>query len=349
MNGMFSFEQSPFELACKGLRKADPVDALRLLALLEGEAEDAVEEAFGTLQELGVQLQLDSLPQSQPPEQLAARLALEQKLARQGELLRNLPENDPLGLYLQELAAIPVCGDVRVLALELAESGSDAVRQRLADLSLSRVVQLAGEYTGRGVLLLDLLQEGSMGLWSCLLEYDGQEDFETVRDRCIRFSLAKAVILQARADGVGRMLQEKLDAYRRADRKLLTALGRNPTVEEIAREMGVSAEQAYFYQEQLQSAKTVSKAKPEPEPEEEDQSVENTAYFQSRQRIAELLSALSEQEAKLLQLRFGLEGGKPMSPREVGMKLGLTADEVVEKEAAALAKLRGEEREMPNA
>lgn len=342
MNDLFSFEATPFELVCQSLRRGDSIDALRLLGLLEGEDEDAVEDAFLALQELGAELNLDSLPQSQSSEQLAARLSLEQKLVQQGDLLQGLPENDPLGLYLQELAAIPVCGDVRVLAMELAETGSENIRKRLADLSLSRVVQLAGEYTGRGVLLLDLLQEGSMGLWSCLLEYDGAEDFEILRDRYIRFSLAKAVVLQARADGVGRMLQEKLDDYRRADRKLLTSIGRNPTVEEIAQEMGVTPEQAYFYQEQLQSAKTMSKSKPGPEPEEEDQSVENTAYFQSRQRIAELLSALSEEEAKLLQLRFGLEGGKPMSPQEVGMKLGLTADEVVEKEAAALTKLRGE-------
>lgn len=342
MNELFSFEQSPFELAFRGLRSGDSIDSLRLLTLLEGEAEEAVEEAFAALLELGVDIRLDSLPQSQPSAQLAARLALEQKLARQGDLLRGLPENGPLGLYLQELAGIPVCGDVRVLALELAETGSESVRQRLADLSLSRVVQLAGEYTGRGVLLLDLLQEGSMGLWSCLLEYEGGEDFELLRDRYIRFSLSKAVVLQARADGVGRMLQQKLDDYRRADRKLLSSIGRNPTVEEIAQEMGVSAEQAYFYQEQLQSARTMSKRELEPQPEEEDQAVENTAYFRSRQRIAELLSALSGEEAKLLQLRFGLEGGKPMSPQETGLKLGLTAEEVVEREAAALAKLRGQ-------
>ena len=341
MNDLFSFEATPFELACQSLQKGDSIDALRLLGLLEGEDEEAVEDAFCALQEMGVELKLDNLPQSQPSEQLAARLSLEQKLVQQGNLLQGLPENDPLELYLQELAAIPVCGDVRVLAMELAETGSENVRRQLADLSLSRVVQLAGEYTGRGVLLLDLLQEGSMGLWNCLLEWSGAEEFEDLRERYIRFSLAKAVTLQARADGVGRMLQEKLDDYRRADRKLLSRIGRNPTVEEIAQEMGVSAEQAYFYQEQLQSARSMSKAKPEPEPEEEDQSVENTAYFQSRQRIAELLSALTEEEAKLLQLRFGLEGGKPMSPQEAGMKLGLTAEEVVEKEAAALAKLRG--------
>lgn len=342
MSDFITFEQSPFELACKGLRKGDTVNAMRLLALLEHEDEEAVEAAFETLEGMGVMPELEGLPVTQAPQQLQARLSLEERLARQGNLLGGLPENDPLELYLQELAAIPVCGDVNLLALELAETGSERVRQQLADLSLSRVVQLAGEYTGRGVLLLDLLQEGSMGLWSGLLNYRGG-DFEAERDWYIRFYLAKAVILQARADGVGRMLQGKLEDYRRADRALLTRLGRNPTVEEIAQEMCVTPEQAYYYEEMLSAARAMDKVKAQPKEDEgaeEEQAVENTAYFQSRQRIDELLSALDEQEAQLLTLRFGLEGGLPQTPEQVGAKLSLTAEEVVTKEAAALAKLR---------
>ncbi len=340
MNELFSFEQSPFELALRALQPGGTMDALRLLTLLEGEEEEAVEDAFAALQQLHISLSLDKLPQAARSEQLQARLTLEQKLVREGKLLTGLPENDPLELYLQELAAIPACGDAQLLAWDLVQTGREDIRQSLANLCLSRVVELAGEYTGRGVLLLDLLQEGSMGLWECLLSLETEKDFEARRDGHIRFWLSKAVILQARADGVGSMLRQKLDDYRRADRKLLASIGRNPTVEEIAQEMGVLPEQAYFYQELLQSAKTMSKSKPQTEPEEEDQAVENTAYFQSRQRIAELLSVLSEEEAKLLQLRFGLEGGKPLTAREVGVKLGMTTDEVVAMEAAALAKMR---------
>ena len=169
MNDMFSFEQSPFELTLRSLHSGDSIDALRLLTLLEGEEDDAVEEAFCALQELGVELLLDKLPAPQASEQLRTRLEWEQKLVQQGNLLQSLPENDPLALYLQELAAIPACGDAQLLAWELVQTGREDVRQRLSDLCLSRVVQLAGEYTGRGVLLLDLLQEGSMGLWNCLL------------------------------------------------------------------------------------------------------------------------------------------------------------------------------------
>lgn len=343
MNELFSFEQSPFELACKSLRAGDTMNALRFLALLESEDEDAVEEAFRTLEAGRVTLDISRLPLPQVSGQLQARLALEEKLTRQGGLLKGLPEGDPLALYLEELAAIPACGDETVLAMELAETGSERLRQRLADLSLSRVVELAGEYTGHGVLLLDLLQEGSMGLWSGLLQLSNGEEFAALRDWYIRFYLTKAVVMQARQDGVGQMLQGKLEDFRRADRVLLTRIGRNPTVEEIAQEMGVSPEQAYFYEDMLRAAQAMEKNKPRPQEEEEqEQGVENTAYFQSRQRIEELLSALPQEDAKLLSMRFGLEGGLPLSPQEVGAKLGLTADEVVEKEAAALAKLRGE-------
>ena len=136
-------------------------------------------------------------------------------------------------------------------------------------------------------------------------------------------------------------MRAALEDYRAADRKLLTQLGRNPTLEEIAVAMQISAEDAQVYGEMLRTAQTLAKANaPEKEPEEEDQAVEDTAYFQSRQRIAEMLSNLTEQEAKVVKLRFGLEGGLPCSPEDTAAKLGMTAREVVAMEADALAKLR---------
>ena len=106
----------------------------------------------------------------------------------------------------------------------------------------------------------------------------------------------------------------------------------------------MSAEEAAAVAKMLDSARMMAQAKKPVQPEEEDpedqQAVEDTAYFQARQRIAELLSNLDEADAKLLTLRFGLEGGKPLAPEETGKKLGLTPEEVVAREAAALAKLR---------
>lgn len=340
-----TFEESAWELAARKLRKGDRISAVRFLTLLEGETEEELEDALALLDELSVTLDIGELPEDFGSGEAENRLRMEHKLARQGLNPEQLPEDDTLRLYLQEMAAIPVCGDARLLALELAEGKrTETVQSALVNLSLSRVVELACGYTGRGVLLTDLIQEGSLGLWQGVLAYTGEREFEEDRDWWIRQYMARVVTMQARQKGVGQKMREGMDAYRTADRKLLTVLGRNPTAEEIAQEMGVSPEQAYFYEDMLRSARQLEKAKPakaQPEQEEDDQSVENTALFQSRQRIADMLSNLTAEEAKLLTLRFGLEGGMPASTQEAAQALGITADEVVAREAAALAKLRG--------
>ena len=116
--------------------------------------------------------------------------------------------------------------------MEVAE-GSEAARERLVNLSLYRVVELAKDYVGRGVLLLDLIQEGSMGLWQGILQYNGG-DFEDHRDWWIRFYMVKTVVEQARAGGVGQKMRQAMEDYRSVDERLVADLGRNPTLEEIA-------------------------------------------------------------------------------------------------------------------
>ena len=346
MEDMFSFEESPWELFARKLETGGKLSAARFLTLLEGESEDAVEAAFQTLEERFVTLDVSDLPKPAPTGELGKRLQLEEKLVEQGDLFGSLGVDDPLKVYLEELAGIPVCGDVNLLAADAA-GGSDSAREMLVNLSLSRVVEMACAHTGRGVLLMDLIQEASMGLWQAVLNLSAEQDFEAVRDWWIGQYLAKAVTLQARENGVGAKMRKALEDYHAADRRLLTELGRNPTLEEIALELNMTPEGAYVIQEMLRSARTVEKAKAAQEPQEETEDdtrhVEDTAYFQSRQRIQELLSALTEQEAKLLALRFGLEGGLPLDPVKTGEKLGMTADEVVKMEAAALTKLRQSE------
>ena len=342
MNDLFSFDASPWEMALERLRPGDHMTAGHFLALLEGEEEAAVEDAFLDLQERRITLDIDALPRDFGSGETAVRLRQEEQLIAKNALPAGLEENDPLRLYLEELSSIPACGDPQVLAMDAA-SGSESAQTMLVNLSLSRVVELAKEYAGRGVLLLDLIQEGSMGLWQGILEYtDG--DFETHRDWWIRHFMVKTVVEQARSGGVGQKMRQAVEDYRAADEKLLVDLGRNPTLEEIAAEMGITPESADYIEQMLSSARMVAKAKETAAPREEDpedqQAVENTALFQSRQRIAELLSVLSEEDAKLLSLRFGLEGGTPLSPEETGRKLGLTPDEVVARETAALTKLR---------
>ena len=336
---VFEFERAPWELAFDKLHRGDAISAARFLTLLEGEEETAVEDALMELEQKGVTLRISDLPKNYGAGETEKRLRLEETLAKTGKLLQNLEENDPLALYLREISGVPVAGDPQLLAQRFLD-GEDT-QQQLVNVSISRAVSAAETMTGYGVLLLDLIQEASMGLWQGILNYTGG-DFDAHIDWWIGQYLAKAVTLQARENGVGQKMRKALEDYRAVDKRLLTQLGRNPTLEEIALEMGISPEDAEVYQEMLRTASILEKAKQptqEPQPEDE-QAVEDTAYFQSRQRVGELLSTLTEQEAQVLNLRFGLEGGLPATPQETASKLGITADAVVQIETEALKKLR---------
>lgn len=338
----FSFEQSPWEKFLLTKQMGDTISAAQLLTMLEGEDEQQVEDALLDLETGCMNLDISDLPSAGGSGEAAVRLRQEMQLAKKGLNPKDLEPNDPLRLYLEEVSEMPACGDEALLAEKCAKGDEHAMLD-LTNLGLSRVIEIAKEHVGCGVLLLDLIQEGSLGLWQAIRCYHGGE-YAAHRDRWIRFYMAKAVTMQARANGVGQKMRTALEDYRAVDERLLGDLGRNPTVEEIALELHMSVEETETVRKMLDNARLMQQAKaaaqPEEEKEEENQAVEDTAYFQMRQRILDLLSGLSEEDAKLLTLRFGLEGGKPMSPEDTGRKLGLTPDEVVAREAAALAKLR---------
>ena len=339
-----TFEETPWEQRISALSSGDSLDGLDFLALTQDMEEDELQLAFLQMQERGIALDITRLPVSGATGKDAPRLLLEQKLVKQADLRQGLEENDPLKLFLDEIAAIPAAGDVNVLA-DAHLSGDEAAADKLAKLSLSRCVELAKGCCGYGVLLLDLIQEACLGLWQSILTYDGG-GFEVSRDWWIRQYLAKAVLTQARAGDVGQKIRTAMEDYRDVDQKLLSELGRNPTLEEIAQGMHISPEEAAVYAGMVDAARSrqrIEEARQEKEPTQDDElAVEDTAYFQSRQRIMELLSQVTPQEAELLSMRFGLEGGLPLTPEQTGAKLGLTAREVVEMEAAALAKLRNQ-------
>ncbi|MBR2310551.1 MAG: sigma-70 family RNA polymerase sigma factor [Oscillospiraceae bacterium] len=344
-----AFGDHPTEALLSSLKRGDQVSAVQLLTALDGESESVLEELFDHLSDLEVELNIDDLPESPADSELALRLRREQQLAKQGDLLAQLDAADPLRMYLEELAGIPAFGDLDLLAQQLQQANAREedgapIRGQVLNLCLHRAVELACGYAGKGVLLMDLIQEGSMGLWERLGCYIGG-NFENFRDHWIRWYMKKAVIMQAYAAGVGQKLRQAMEDYRAVDEKLLAELGRNPTVAEIAEALHMPVSEAEQVAEMLSNAQMIRRVKtPEPEdiPQEEDQAVEDTAYFQMRQRINELLSVLPEGEAKLLTLRYGLEGGVPMKPEQVAQKLGLTVDQVVAAEAAALSKLRTE-------
>ena len=336
----YSFEQTPWEAFLSTRQAGDTVFAGKMLALLEGEGGDALEDALQSLEEGGMNLSVVDLPRPMITGEAGLRLRREEELVKAGLSPRKLEEGDPLRLYLEDLAGLPACGDERLLA-ERCAAGDESAREPLTNLGLSRVIELAGEYTGFGVLLLDLIQEGSLGLWEAVQSYSGG-DYPALRDRLIRFYLAKAVTVSAWDAGVGQKIRQAMEDYRAVDQRLLAELGRNPALEELAEQLHMSPETTRTVKKMLDdaSARERTTRGTEDPSEEADQPAENTALFQMRQRIQELLSVLGEEDGRLLTLRFGLEGGLPLSPEETGERLGLTPEEVLAREAAALASLR---------
>lgn len=338
----FSFEETALESFVNSLKSGASVPAERFLAIAEGEEEEIFEAALNTMENRGILLDISDLPRPSGTGEAALRLRQEEQLVRKGLKTEDLEETDPLRLYLEEIAFTPAAGDPQVLA-EQSAAGDEAAMVRLTNLCLSRVIELAKAHTGRGVLILDLIQEGSLGLWQAIRSWR-EGNFEDYADRWIQLYMARAITLQARNNGVGQKLRTAMEDYRAMDEQLLSELGRNPTVEEVAQRLHLTAENAATVRDMLENARTLAQVKRVPDPEEDkqaqEQAVEDTAYFQMRQRIAELLSELDSQEAELLTLRYGLEGAAPMSQEETGRCLGLTPDEVLTREAAALAKLR---------
>lgn len=340
----FTFDRvfSPWEMALSKLNRGDVLSASRFIALMEQDDTVEPEQAAFDLERKGVMLDVSDLPRIHGSAGMRQRLELEEKLYRDGTVLSELDQNDTLRLYLEQIQDLAPSVNEEELALQ-ARAGSTKAMQKLTDGNLYRVYELAGKYLNRGVLLVDLMQEGNLGLCQSVMNYEGG-CFREHSGWWICQAMARAVTLQAHANGVGTHMAHAMERYREADRALLTRLGRNPGHEEIALEMGVTPEEAAAVGKMLREAESMERvrqadAPKEPEPDEEH-AVEDTAYFQSRQRINEMLSELSETDAEILTMRFGLDGKPPMTARQVGEKLNLTQGEVTQREAAALAALR---------
>lgn len=339
----YSFGDAPWETLLGGRKPGDTLQAGNLLAILEGETGETVEEAFQAVEDRGLLLDISGLPQYKTGAKTGDRLRREAHLAKNGFTPEDLEPEDPLRIYLEELASTPAAGDENLLCLDAA-AGDESARAALLNLGLGRVVELAREYAGYGVLMLDLIQEGNLGLWQGIQSYRAG-DYAALRDHRIRCAMARAVTLQARSGGVGEKLRKAMEDYREADRQLLSELGRNPTAAEIAQRLRMTLEEGEAVSNMLTDAMMMQKLeKPREDPEETEERVEDTAYFRMRERVEQLLSQLSPQDAELLTLRFGLEKGEPLTPEAAAAKLGLSTREVLEREAKALSLLRnGEE------
>lgn len=345
MNSLeFSFEDRPIDALLASLGAGDAISAAELLTLLEDEDEDGTEDILQDIEARGLVIDLSTLPRASATGEAALRLRREEELVKNGFRVSALDSTDPLRLYLEEIALTPACGDPQVLAMN-ASRGDESAMLRLTDVCLGSVIETAKEHVGHGVLLLDLIQEGSLGLWQAIRSWE-DGDFLRYADARIRFAMAKAIVLQLRENGLGQKLRTALEDYREMDEQLLSELGRNAALEEVAERLHMSVEIAQTVQKMLENARILAQAKKLPEPEEEElaetQALEDTAYFQMRQRISDLMSDLDEKQAKLLTLRYGLEGARPLSAEETGVRLGLTPEEVLRAEAEALQKLRNQ-------
>ena len=333
----FSFGDSPWEQLLSSRQPGESVSAAHLLALLEEEEEQAVEDAFQDLESMEIGLDVSDLPRVKAAGEATARLLREMELSKDGITPDQWEPDDPLRMYLEELAATPVYGEEGLLAVQAAQ-GDEQAKQNLACLGLSRVLEIAREFTGFGVLLLDLIQEGSLGLWQAVNRCDGSS-YKNIRDFWIRFYMAKAVTLQARANGVGQKARRGMEDYKQVDERLLGELGE---------QLHMELEEAESLRKMLDDARLLAQVKTPEEPEEEEQTqqqaVEDTAQFQSRARILDMLSGLDQKEAELLTLRFGLEGKPPVTQEEAGKRLGISPQAVLQMEAAALAKLRNAQK-----
>lgn len=338
----FTFEENALQAFLKTVKPGSAVQAETLLGLADQTGREDLEEALESLTQAHISIDVSNIAVELTAG--AERLKMEENLVKQQDMTCGLEENDPLRLYLEEIAATPAAGDVNLLAEEYLAGNTDAATM-LTNLCLSRVVAISREMTGKGVLLLDLIQEGSLGLWQSIGAYCGG-DFESHCDWYIRQYMAVAVTLQAADSGLGSKLRQGMEDYRDVDQKLLAELGRNPTLEEIAESLHMTVSQAQMVESMVMSARLVASAHQEPEEKEEDpedsQAVEDTAYFQSRQRIFEMLSALTEREKKLITLRYGLESGKPLTTQQVAEVLNISPEDALALEAGALAKMRKE-------
>ena len=260
--------------------------------------------------------------------------------------------DDPVRMYLREIGRIPLLTFDQ--ELDLAKrilDGDEDAKKRLAESNLRLVVSIAKKYVGRGMLFLDLIQEGNMGLIKAVEKFDYTKGFKfsTYATWWIRQAITRAIADQARTIRIPVHMVETINKLIRTSRHLLQQLGREPTPEEIAKEMDMPVEKVMEIQKIAQDPVSLETPIGEEDdshlgdfiPDDESPAPQDSAaYTLLKEQLEEVMQTLTPREAKVLKLRFGLEDGKARTLEEVGREFKVTRERIRQIEAKALRKLR---------
>ena len=259
---------------------------------------------------------------------------------------------DPVRMYLKEIGKVPLLNaDEEIELAKRMELGDEEAKKRLAEANLRLVVSIAKRYVGRGMLFLDLIQEGNLGLIKAVEKFDYRKGFKysTYATWWIRQAITRAIADQARTIRIPVHMVETINRTHRVSRQLLQEYGREPKPEEIAKEMSLPAERV---REILKiSQEPVSLETPVGEEDDshlgdfiQDNNIpvpaEEAAYTLLREQLEEVMETLTEREQKVIRLRYGLGDGRPRTLEEVGKEFHVTRERIRQIEAKALRKLR---------
>lgn len=268
------------------------------------------------------------------------------------QALSDVGLDDPVKMYLKDIGRVPLLSaDEEIELAQRMQDGDEAAKRRLSEANLRLVVSIAKRYVGRGMLFLDLIQEGNLGLMKAVEKFDYQKGFKfsTYATWWIRQAITRAIADQARTIRIPVHMVETINKLTRVSRLLLQDLGREPTPREIAEEMGVSEERVMEIQKIAQDPVSLET----PIGEEEDSHLgdfledektttpsDSVAFTMLKEQLIGVLDTLTPREEKVLRLRYGIDDGRPRTLEEVGKEFNVTRERIRQIEAKALRKLR---------